>query len=154
MNDLIIRDCTPQDIDEIIQLDVEWEQEAITHGFDPMRREEYLAYLNQVPVYFLVAETFDEVVGYINGSIHINKDVAAFPEGETYLQVDNIYLKPAFRDKGLGSQLMKRLLTTAEQQGIKKYLVESVSTDMAKVINFYQSHDFTLSYVQLFREIE
>jgi hypothetical protein len=46
---------------------------------------------------------------------------------------------------------MERLLEVAEQNGIRRILVATVSKDMNKVFNFYQGHGFKPWYVQMFK---
>lgn len=148
---MLIRECTHRDIDEILQLERQWGQENITHYFVCSSRETVIDYLEHFPVYFFVAENNEGIVGYINGFAPFNEGGANTPEEEPCLEIHNIYVKPDFRGRGIGSKLMERLLATAEQNGIQSFLVDSVSTDMDKVINFYRSHGFTLGYVELFK---
>jgi ribosomal protein S18 acetylase RimI-like enzyme len=148
---MIIRECTLEDIDEIFQLDSQWDQENITHDFTFCSREEVVAYLQRSPIYFFVAESDGRIVGYINGSVHHNEKVPVIARQEPYLEIDNVYVILEFRDKGVGSKLMERLLGLAEQHGIESFIVDSVSTDMDKIINFYRGHGFKLWYVQLFK---
>ncbi|MCB0213831.1 MAG: GNAT family N-acetyltransferase [Anaerolineae bacterium] len=57
-------------------------------------------------------------MGYINGSVCLSQGLAVIPEQERYLEIENIYVKPAFRNKQIGSKLMDRLLEVAAQNGI------------------------------------
>jgi ribosomal protein S18 acetylase RimI-like enzyme len=151
MENILIRECTYNDIDEVYQLDIEWAQEDITHGFIPGAREEFIADLERFKSYFLVAEIDGCIVGYINGSVHASKGLAVIPEGGRYLEIDNIYVKPDFRNKLIGGQLIESLFQVAEQNGIKRFLVHSATKDMDKIVNFYRSHGFKTWYIQMFK---
>ncbi|MBV7326688.1 GNAT family N-acetyltransferase [Chloroflexi bacterium TSY] len=89
------------------------------------------------------------MVGYINGSVHFNEKVAVLPEQERYFEIDNIYVKFDHRGYGIGHQLMEKLLAIAQQNGIERFIVDSVSTEMDSIINFYRNHGFKLWYIQL-----
>lgn len=151
MQRVLIRECTLDDIDEILRLDGRWAQEDITYEFIAISREEFIADLECFPGYFLVAESDEGVVGYINGAVRPNQGVAVIPEQTTYLEIENIYVKPDFRNRRIGSQLVERLLNIAEQNGIQRLIVSTVSKEMDKVLRFYQSHGFKPWYVQMFK---
>lgn len=151
MENVIIRECTPQDIDEILQLDREWDQENIAYEFIYVSRGEFIAHVERFQPYFLVAESDEGIVGYINGSVRLGQGVAVIPEQEPYLEIENIYIKPDFRNRHIGGKLMDRLLEVAEQNGIQRFLVATDSKDMDKVLNFYQRHGFKPWYVQMFK---
>ncbi len=148
---VLIRECTHNDVDDIFQLDRQWDQESIAYEFNYVSREEFIADLERFPTYFLVAESDEGIVGYINGSVRLSQSLAVIPEQETYLEIENLYVKPDFRNRHIGSQLLERLLAIAEQNGIQRFLVSTVTKDMDKILNFYHSHGFKPWYVQMFR---
>ena len=149
MENVLIRECTLQDIEDILQLDRQWDQENIAFEFIDVSREEFIADLERFQPYFLVAASDEGIVGYINGSVRLSQGVAVIPEQEQYLEIENIYVKPAFRNRQIGSKLMDRLLEVAAQNGIEKFVVATVSKDMDKVLNFYRRYGFKPWYVQL-----
>ena len=63
MEHVLIRECIHKDIDEILQLDRQWEQENIAHEFTFVRREELIADLERFQTYFLVSESNGSLVG-------------------------------------------------------------------------------------------
>jgi ribosomal protein S18 acetylase RimI-like enzyme len=151
METVLIRACTHKDIDAVLQLDSQWEQENIAYDFIPISREEFIIHLERFPSYFLVAASDGCLVGYVNGSVHQGKGVAVIPEQEPYLEIDNVYVQPRFRNRHIGGMLLDRLLAVAEQHGIQRFVVCSVSKEMDKILHFYRRHGFTPWYVQLFK---
>ena len=149
MENVLIRECTHKDIDEVLQLDRQWEKENIAHEFMFISREEFIADLERFQTYFLVAESNGSVVGYINGSVRLSQEgVPVIPEQEPYLEIENIYVKPDFRNRHMGGKLIERLLEVAERNGIQRFLVTTDSKNMDKVLNFYRRHGFQLWYVR------
>ena len=152
MENVLIRECTHEDVDEVLQLDRQWEEENIAREFVFVSREEFIADLERFQTFFLVAESNGSLVGYINGSVRLSREgVAVIPEQEPYLEIENIYVKPDFRNRHIGGKLMERLLEVAEQNGIQRFLVATDSKDMDKVLNFYRRHGFQLWYVRMFK---
>ena len=151
MENALIRKCTHNDIDAILQLDREWYEENIAYDFFFINREEYIAYLEHSPSYFWVAEIDGCVIGYINASTHVNKNIRVISQKETYLEIENIYVSKEFRNENIGGKLIDKILEVAEQNGIQRFLVSSDSKDMDKVMRFYQSHGFKPCNIQLFK---
>jgi len=151
MEPVCIRLCTPQDINAVLQLDRQWEQEHIAHNFTPSNRQEFLAVLKRFPAYFLVAECDGGIVGDIQGAVRHHKGLPVFPEGEPYVEIEQVYVHPDFRHRHIGRQLMERLMAVAAQHGIQRCVVSSTSTEMDQIIHFYRRHGFTPWYVQLFQ---
>jgi ribosomal protein S18 acetylase RimI-like enzyme len=148
MEPMRIRACTHNDIDAVLQLDRQWEEEQIAHDFLPISREEFLTALERFPAYFLVAESDGGIVGYIQGVVRLRKWVAVLPDGEPYVEIENVYVHPDFRHRDIGGQLMERLMAVAAQQGIQRFVVSSTSKEMDKILHFYRRHGFTPWYVQ------
>jgi ribosomal protein S18 acetylase RimI-like enzyme len=147
-----IRACTPNDIDGIVRLERQWEQEDIAYGdFNPMRREAYVAILERFPEYFLVAESDGQLVGYIHGSVQRDRPVQVIPTQEPYVEIEDIYVQPDFRDRDIGGIMLERLFEIARQEGIQRFIVGTLSKETEKIIKFYRSHGFTPWRIQFFK---
>jgi ribosomal protein S18 acetylase RimI-like enzyme len=77
--------------------------------------------------------------------------VPVFSEQEPYLEIDNVYVKPDFRNRHIGGKLLQGLLEVAQRHGIQRFLVSSDSKNMEQVLNFYRSYGFTTWSVQMFK---
>ena len=150
MENIRIRECTHNDIDEIFRLDLEWEQEGVSYQFIPVSRADFIAEFERFQMYYLVAESEGNIIGYINGSVRQGDKLPIIPEQDPYLEVENIYVESEFRSKEVGGRLLKRLLEIAKENGIKRFFVSTVTKDMDKIINFYRSHGFKPWYVEMF----
>jgi N-acetylglutamate synthase-like GNAT family acetyltransferase len=129
-----IRRCTSRDIDDILELDRQWEQEGIAFEFAPIRREGFISALERFPACFLVAEA-----------------VAVVGEHERHLEIENIYVRADVRNRHTGGRLLDRLLGAAERDGVHRILVTTVTKDMDRILDFYRGHGFKPWSVQLFR---
>lgn len=103
--------------------------------------------------YLLVAEADGKVVGFISGSIHSSEGMVFVPEGESYLEIDNLYISPEFRRQGIGGGLIDQLSAQARQQGIVYALLYSAARDIRSVLRFYERHNFQSWYIQMFRKL-
>jgi ribosomal protein S18 acetylase RimI-like enzyme len=77
--------------------------------------------------------------------------MAVIPEGELYVEIDNVYVQPGVRPRHIGGMLLDRLCAVAAHHGIQRFVVSSVSKEMDKMLHFYRRHGFTPWYVQMFK---
>jgi N-acetylglutamate synthase-like GNAT family acetyltransferase len=147
---LLIRQAIESDLQFIHQLQRRWFEEDSVFGFVPESLEQVKAALN---LYLLVAETVDEIVGFISGSIHNSQGMAVIPEGESYIEIDNLYILPEYRRQGIGSGLVNSCLAQAKKAGIAYALLYSATKDIHSVLSFYEQHDFQSWNIQMFRKL-
>ena len=132
MEQVLIRACTPNDIDRVMTLERQWEQEDIAYGdFNPMSREAYIAILERFPDYFLVAESDGRLVGYIHASVHHDKPIEVIPTREPYVAIEDIYVQPDFRDRDIGGALLEGVFEVARQEGIQRFIVGTLSSTLS-----------------------
>lgn len=98
-----------------------------------------------------MAEADSQVIGYITGSVHESNELAVIDKGEHYIEVDEVYVHPAYRNETIGHMLVDRLLQTAEEHGITRSIVYSASKQWRKIIGFYEKHGFKMWFVQMYR---
>jgi ribosomal protein S18 acetylase RimI-like enzyme len=152
MEHVRIRACTPGDIDGVIALERQWEQEEIAYGdFNPMSPDAYLAILERFPAYFLVAESDGQLVGYIHGAVHHDNPVEIIPADEPYIAIEDIYVQTHFRDRDIGGALLERIFEIAQQEGIERCIVGTLSKETDSILRFYRSHGFTPWRIQFFK---
>ena len=151
MKKVLIRECTHQDLDSIFQLDHLWDEEGVAYIFTYGNREDFFADFERFQKYFLVAESNGQIIGYINGSVRVNEKVEVLPKQETYLEIENIYVRSEYRDRHVGGDLLEQLLAVAEQNGIKRFVVSTVTKDMDRILKFYGRYGFRPWFVELFK---
>jgi GNAT superfamily N-acetyltransferase len=152
MEQVRIRVCTSNDIDDVIALERQWEQEAIAYGdFNPMSREAYSAILERFPAYFLVAESDGRPVGYIHASVQRDNPVEVISAQEPYVAIEDIYVRPDFRNRDIGGALLERVFAIARQEGIQRFIVGTLSKETDSILKFYRSHGFIPWRIQFFK---
>ena len=151
MNPVLIRECTHQDLESIFQLDQLWDEEGVAYVFVYGSREDFMADFERFQKYFLVAESDGQIIGYINGAVRVNEKLDVLPRQETYLEIENIYVLREYRDQHVGGNLIERLLAIAEGDGIKRFVVSTVTKDMDRILRFYGRYGFKPWFVELFK---
>jgi ribosomal protein S18 acetylase RimI-like enzyme len=77
--------------------------------------------------------------------------VEDLPKQETYLETENIYVRPVFRNRHAGGDLFGQLLAIAEQNEIKRFVVNTITKDMDRILRFYRHYGFKPWSVDLFK---
>jgi GNAT superfamily N-acetyltransferase len=148
MNDVVIRECTHDDIGRVLELDMAWEAEDSTYGYIAESAEGLAARLGP---YFLVAEVRGHIAGFAYGSAHTSEGMAVIPVGEKYFEVDAIYVTAGLRNGGIGGMLLDSLVEAARNNGIKRFSVYTATKDLESILRFYRRHAFKQWYVRMFR---
>lgn len=131
---LHIRPAKAEDIDAIYDLIMGiaryHKQEAYIHT----NKEELLrSGFSESPKFgVLLAEYAGEAAGYV--SFTYNYSIWL---GDAYLNIDDVFVKEAFRSKGIGEALMNSLREHAKAKGIPKIRWE-VQSDNLQAIKFYE----------------
>lgn len=145
-----IRQAKDADIPAVCRMQQEWFEEDCMYGFVPTNSEQLQHALGQ---YFLVAENQNDLVGFISGAVHLSNGLAVIPNGKTYVEIDDLYVFPEFRQLGIGSQLIEHFLAHAKSQDITYALLYSATKELHSVLQFYERHGFQSWYIQMFREL-
>ena len=120
---MLLRQAVKADVRVVGRLQQKWSEEGNTHGFVPESQRQVENALDS----YLVAEVGGRIVGFISGAVRTSEGTAVIPAGERYFDVDNLYVVPEFRNRGVGSSLITRRLAQAKQQGVNYALVYSAA---------------------------
>lgn len=147
-----IRFAEERDIPRVAHLYREWEGEATTLGLRADSEQDLIAKLRG---WFLVACHEGEVVGFITGDTHTlaADEWVVCPAGGRYLHVEDLYVTPTFRDRRIGSTLMKRLMNLAKAEHVDHVAVYSSSQPWSRIASFYESLGLRVWFVQMYGEI-
>lgn len=147
---MLVRQAIKTDVPFVCQLQQQWFEEDNVHGFVPENQMQIETALSS----YLVAEVGGRIVGFISGSVLISEGMAVIPSGENYLEIDNLYILPEFRNQGIGSSLIAQLLTQAKEQGVSYALVYSAAKNIRDILKFYERHNFQSWNIQLFQKLD
>jgi ribosomal protein S18 acetylase RimI-like enzyme len=147
---MLIRRANKTDVSIIHQLQNQLFEEESIYGFAPDSIKEINKSINH---YLLVVEIKNEVIGFISGVIKISEGLAVIPEGESYLEIENLYVVPQFRKQGIGGKLVDELLAEAKRNKIAYASLYSATKDVHGILKFYERHNFQSWYIQMFRKL-
>lgn len=125
-------------------LQKQWEIEGITYGFIADSKDEILAYNRD---YFYVALDGETVIGYVTGEAKTNDKnnyMNVFLLNTKYLQVNDLYIAPDYRNKNIGAELLNMVEQKAKNNRVKHIFLSSATMDAESVRRFYEKNGFKI----------
>lgn len=149
----LIRQASLKDLDAVATLERNWVLEGAVIGFEANGIEGFTSYIDQVDQSIWVAASFNEIVGFVTASIHRSSQLAVVPADESYIEIDDLYVSPAYRSASIGSRLVETVFDFARTQEIKYASVFSASSRVADIMRFYQNQGFEPWGIQFYRQL-
>ncbi len=115
----------------LIALSADWETENISYGYCKN------GYSSMEGKRIFIAEENGEIIGFLFGSLEKSKgNGAVVPDGADYFEVNEIYVKPAYRSQGVGSALFRYVEDQVRPKA--EYLMLGTATKHYKaILHFY-----------------
>ena len=133
MTDATIREAalTGDVLESLIALSRDWEAENSCHGYRANTRED----IEGMRVF--LAEADGQIVGYLFGRNAVSeKDSSIIPKGAACFEVEELYVVPERRSRGIGGALMA--FVEEAVKGEAKYLILSTATkNWRAILHFY-----------------
>lgn len=125
-----LRKLDSNTVKELIELSKKWQDEECSWGIIANTDEDL-----KEPVF--VAIDNDNIVGYIFGHYYVVENKTSYIEiGKKCFMIDEIYVLPIYRNKGIGKELFKLMETHIKETC--DYLTLSTSTKNYKsILHFY-----------------
>lgn len=116
---------------ELIALSMDWEAENSSHGYRRNGIEDLEG--NRV----FLAEEKGEIIGYLCGKLEKAKTTSSvIPEGTACFEVEELYVKPAYRSQGVGSALFR--YTEEAVRGEAEFVTLGTATkNFRAILHFY-----------------
>lgn len=147
-NSIRIRPAEPEDMPVLLALSREWAAEGITFGYSPTGREAFAGYR------CWVAEIDGEVVGYAGGEVDTaRRNIEIQQAGERYFELEELYVCPACRGRGVGRLLLARVEEDARREGLAQLMLNAANRDHAPLLDFYLREGLTPHSIRLFKTL-
>ena len=74
-----------------------------------------------------------------------------FPLNTEHLQVNDLYIAPAYRSKSIGAELLRMVEEKAKKNGIEHIFLSSATIDAEAVRRFYEKNGFKIWTTTFFK---
>lgn len=124
-------DLTPETQKALLQMSADWAAENSCRGYYANDESDLKG--NR----FFLALDNDAPVGYLFGKLcHAQKTSTVMPEGTPYFEVEEIYIVPAMRSKGIGGELF-RFAENAVRSEADFVLLSTATRNWRAIFHFY-----------------
>lgn len=133
----------------LIGLSVDWEQEGCCYGY----RRNTAADIEGNRV-FLAMEG-ERTVGYLFGHMETEKDMGSIcPAGTAFFEVEELYVRPECRDKGVGRALFQHVENAVRDQAAF-IMLGTATKNFRAILHFYMDElGMEFWYARLFKRLE
>lgn len=144
-----VRPAGKSDAQAVLRLSRLWAEEGCTIGYVACTAEHLKPWLEGG--YFFVGEFQGKTIAYAAGFVKLGEGAIFMPEGEQYLNVDEVFVRADHRDRGVGTRLVHALLSRAESEGVVRSMVGSNNVDWVSTFEFYERHGYRMFAIQMYK---
>ena len=117
--------------DQLIALSEEWERENSCYGYRKNNSDD----LKGKRIF--VATDGDLICGYLFGhTVTAEKDTSVYRAGTEYFEIDELYVKAQYRDRGIGKKLFQ-YAEKAISSDVNMIMLTTAAKNFRAVLHFY-----------------
>jgi len=132
MNDIRIFEVrNDEDKSNVLGLSKLWENENITYGYTACTKEIFDS--NRV---WIIHEDYF-AIGFLYGKQEKSEGMSVIPKDASYFVIDDFYLVPNYRNKGIGTIFFEYVEQQLKNEGIEYVLLSTATKNHEKITRFY-----------------
>ena len=136
---------------EVEKLQQEWVSENITYGFVAGTIEQISEAMTP---YCLIVKDGKKMIGYLMAEIRNDNEFCIFPDGISYIEVNDLYVVKKYRSHGIGKELLNQCEKIARKNGIEYIFLLSATKDSENIRKFYTKNGFTIWTTNFFKKLD
>ena len=126
-----IHEAKQSDIKRLLELSLMWEKEDSCYGYRANTEDGFQDC-------YILAAYDDELIAYVFGKEEIqDKQTSVIDKNMHYFEVQEIYVHPLYRSRGIGKQLIERLEEELREKGIEMMLLSTATKNWRAILHFY-----------------
>ena len=123
---------TEEILQELIGMSADWEMENSCHGYRTNERSDI------EPNRIFLAKEGGETLGYLFGRTLVSHERSAvMPEQSRYFELEELYVKPEYRSRGVGRALYEHAENAVRAEGCEYVMVATATKDYRRILHFY-----------------
>ena len=116
----------------LIRLSADWEAEDSCRGYRANSPEDFTGRR------FFIAEEEGQIVGYLFGLVETaENDSTVMKKGTPYFEIEELYVIPARRSRGVGRRLYVFAEEKLRAEGLPYVLLSTATKDARRILHFY-----------------
>ena len=126
-----IHEAKQSDIKRLLELSLMWEKEESCYGYRANTEDDFQDC-------YILAAYDDELIAYIFGKEEIQeKQTSVIDKNMHYFEIEELYVHPSYRSRGIGKQLMESLEKELKKKGLRMMVLSTATKNWKAIMHFY-----------------
>ena len=128
---ITIHEAKQSDTKRLLELSLMWEKEDSCYGYRANTEDDFQDC-------YILAAYDDELVAYVFGKEEIQeKQTSVIDKNMQYFEIEELYVHPSYRSRGIGKQLMESLEKELKKKGLKMMVLSTATKNWKAIMHFY-----------------
>lgn len=128
---ITIHQARQSDIKRLLDLSLMWEKEDSCYGYHANTEDD-------LKDRYILAAYDDELIAYVFGKEEVQeKQTSVIEKNMHYFEIEELYVHPSYRSRGIGKQLMESLEKELKKKGLKMMVLSTATKNWKAIMHFY-----------------
>ena len=128
---ITIHQARQSDLKRILELSLMWEKEDSCYGYRANTEDD-------LKDRYILAAYDDELIAYVFGKEEVQeKQTSVIDKNMHYFEIEELYVHPSYRSRGIGKQLMESLEKELKKKGLKMMVLSTATKNWKAIMHFY-----------------
>ena len=126
-----IHEAKQSDLKRILELSLMWEKEDSCYGYRANTEDD-------LKDRYILAAYDDELMAYVFGKEEVQeKQTSVIDKNMHYFEIEELYVHPSYRSRGIGKQLMESLEKELKKKGLRMMVLSTATKNWKAIMHFY-----------------
>ena len=126
-----IHEAKQSDIKRLLELSLMWEKEESCYGYRANTEDD-------LKDRYILAVYDDELIAYVFGKEEVqDKQTSVINKNMHYFEIEELYVHPSYRSRGIGKQLMESLQKELKKKGLEMMMLSTATKNWKAIMHFY-----------------